>query len=215
MARVPTGTTFSVATAFSAPVAVSGISNAVEGVVTATAHGFVNGDIVEQTSGWGRLQKRAFRVKGVTVNTYVIEGADTSNLNLYPVGGGGGSARKVATFVQITTVLNPASSGGEAQRVEFKFLESDIRFTINDGFSAVDRTFDLDADSIGSPGYVALKTLTDVQTDTIFRSLAKSGAVTYLPCTIALNEEEVLTEGQIVTVRVAVSGNNRSTRYAS
>ena len=33
MARVPTGTTFSVATAFSAPVVVSGVSNAVEGVV--------------------------------------------------------------------------------------------------------------------------------------------------------------------------------------
>lgn len=215
MARVPTGTTFSVATAFSAAVVVSGISNAVEGVVSATAHGFANLDIVEITSGWGRLQKRAFRVKSATANTFVIEGADTTNTALYPAAGGGGTVRKVNTFVQVTSVLNPTSSGGEAQKVEYKFLESDVRYSINDGFSAVDRTFDLDADSIGSPGYLALKTLTDVQTDTIFRSLAKSGAVTYLPCTIALNEEEVLTEGQIVTVRVAVSGNNRSTRYAS
>jgi hypothetical protein len=47
------------------------------------------------------------------------------------------------------------------------------------------------------------------------RSVAKSGAVSYLPCTVALNEEEIMQDGSITTVGVAVSGNNISTRYAS
>jgi hypothetical protein len=217
MARTPSGTLFSVATVLGSAVATSAVTNATEAVVTSTAHGFVAGDVLEVTSGWGGLQKRALRVKAgsVTANAYTLEGADTSNLTLYPSGSGIGSARKVTTWVQLTTVMNPSTSGGEAKSVTYKYVESNVEFKINDGFSAVDRTMALDADSIGTPGYIALKSLTQVQSDTIMRTVAKSGAVTYLPCTVALNEEEIMQDGQIVTCNVAISGNNISTRYAS
>lgn len=215
MARVPTGTLFSVATAFSAPKTVSAITNAVEASVSSTGHGFSVGDVIEMTSGWGRLQKRAYRIKTVTTDAFVLEGADTTNVNFFQPGGGAGSARKVSTWVQLSTMMNPTSSGGEPKKVTYKFVESDVEYNINDGFTAVDRTMDMDADSIGTPGYVALRNLTEVQTDTILRSLAKSGSVSYLPCTVALNEEEKMQDGQIVTNTVAFSGNNRSTRYAS
>ena len=82
-------------------------------------------------------------------------------------------------------------------------------------FSAVDRQFDMDADAITTPGYLALRQLTEVQIDTVMRKVAKSGATSYLPCTVNLNEEEIETEGQIVVCRVAISGNARSTRYAA
>ncbi len=215
MARTPSGTISSVATAFGAPVTVSTVTNATEAVVTATAHGFANGDIVEMTSGWARLQKRAFRIKAVSSNNFTLEQADTTNASLFPPGSGAGSVRKVNTWVQLANTINPSSSGGEAKKVTYKFIESDIEYSINDGFSAVDRTFDMDADAITTPGYQALRTLTDVQTDTIMRKVAKSGAVSLLPCTINLNEEEIEQDGQIVTVRVSVSGNARSTRYAA
>ncbi len=216
MARTPSGTIRSVATAFAAVRPISAITNAAEAVVSCTAHALVVGDIVEITSGWARLQKRAFRVKTVNdANTIVLEQADTSNTNLYPAGSGAGSLRKVSTWVQLTATMNHSSSGGEAKKVTYKFSESDVEFSINDGFSAVDRTFDMDADAITTPGYLALRTLTDVQTDTIMRSVAKSGATSLLPCTINLNEEEVEQDGQIVVCRVAVSGNARSTRYAA
>jgi hypothetical protein len=217
MARTLSGTLFSIATAFGSAVTVSAVTNASEAVVTATAHGFVAGDILEVTSGWGGLQLRALRVKAgsVTTNAFTLEGMDTTNTTLYPPGSGIGSARKVSTWVQITTVLNPSTSGGEAKSVTYKYVESNVEFKINDGFSSVDRTMSLDADAIASPGYIALKSLTQVQTNTMMRSVAKSGAVSYLPCTVALNEEEIMQDGQIVTVNVAISGNNISTRYAS
>lgn len=215
MARTPSGTTLWVASTIAASKATTIVTNAAEAVVTSVAHGYTNGDIVEIQSGWGRLHKRAFRIKGVTADTFILEGADTTSTTFFPAGTGVGSVRKVSAWTQITTVMNPQSSGGEPKQVNYKFLESDVEYTINDGFTPITRSFNIDADSIGSPGYTALKTLTDVQTDTIMRNIAKSGAITLLPCTVALNEEEVMQEGQVTMLRVSVSGNNRSTRYAS
>lgn len=216
MARTPSGTISSVATAFTASKTITAITNAAEAVASSTAHGLVVGDVVVVLSGWSRLNRRSFRVKAVpTVDTFTLEQADTSSLTLYPAGSGTGSFVKVNTWVQLTNTLNPNSSGGEAKKVTYKFTESEVEFSINDGFSAVDRTFDMDADAITTPGYLALRQLTEVQTDTIMRKVAKSGATSLLPCTINLNEEEVEQDGQIVVCRVAVSGNARSTRYAA
>jgi hypothetical protein len=73
----------------------------------------------------------------------------------------------------------------------------------------------MDADSIGTAGYTALKSLTDVQTDTCLRINTRNGALIYQPCTVALNEAVKMQDGQIMSVGVTLNGNNRVTRYAS
>ena len=215
MAQVPTGSTFFVATSFSPVRTVSAVTNAAEAVVSATAHGFSNGDIVEMSSGWGRLHLRAFRIKSVTADAFTLEGADTTNTSFYPTGTGGGSARRVITFTQITTIMNPAASGGEPKNVTYKFVESDIEFNINDGFTATSYTCDLDADSIGTAGYTALRGLTEVQTNTILRVQMRSGSQLLVPCTVALNEAVSFQDGQINRVRASFNGNQRAVRYAT
>ena len=215
MAQVPTGTTFFIASAFATAKATTIVTNASEAVVTSAAHGFSNGDFVEIKSGWGRLHKRTFRIKSVTTDTFVLEGADTTNTTFFPTGSGIGSVRKVNTWTQITTVMNPQTSGGDPKQVTYKFIESDVDYSINDGFNATQYTVELDADSIGAAGYAALRTLTDVQTDTCLRLVMRSGSIVLLPCTVALNEVPVLQEGQINRVRAVFNGNNRPTRYAS
>lgn len=216
MAQVLTGSTFHVVTAFAASKVVAGISNAAEAVVNCPTHDYSVGDIVEITSGWGRLNLRAFRVKSVIAATsFVLEGADTTNTNFFATGTGGGSVRKVMTFTQVLTVMNPTTSGGEPKKVEYKFVESDVSYSINDGFSAVDYAMDLDADSIGSAGYNALKALTDVQTNTILKVVTRSGSLSFQPCTVALNEAVTMADGQINKVKASFSGNNRGTRYAA
>lgn len=215
MAQVPTGSTFYVGSTIAAAKTVSAVSNAAEAVVGSTAHGYSNGDVVIMLSGWGRLNKRAFRIKSVTTDSFVLEGADTSNTNFYPSGTGIGSVQKVSAFTQITTVMNPSSSGGDPKKVEYKFIESDVSYSINDGFSATDYNIELDADSIGSAGYTALKTLTDVQTDTVLKIVTRSGSINLVPCTVALNEAVTMQDGQINRVKASFSGNNRTVRYAS
>ncbi|HEV2612541.1 MAG TPA: phage tail tube protein [Noviherbaspirillum sp.] len=215
MASVPTGTTFFIASAYAAAIPTTIVSNAAEAVVTATAHGLANGDIVEVTSGWGRLHKRIARVKTAAANTFVLEGMDTSSLNFFPAGQGIGSVRKVNTFTQITGVLATSFSGGDPINVSYKYLESDVQSSINDGFNPVNGTLNIDADMIGTAGYNAAKTLTDVQTDTCVLMVSRNGSKVYRPCTVALNEEVTVNDGNINQVVLSVNGNNRSTRYAS
>ena len=215
MAQVPTGTTFFIASAFAAAKATTIVTNAAEAVVTSAAHGFSNGDVVEVTSGWGRLNKRNFRIKGVTTDTITLEGADTSVTTYFPVGAGLGSVRKINTFTQVIQVLGIQTSGGDPKSVNYKYMESDVEFSINDGFASSQMTLELDADSIGTAGYTALRALTDVQTDTCLRVNSRNGAVIYLPTTVALNEAVQMQDGQINRVNAVFNSNGRLVRYAS
>ena len=88
-------------------------------------------------------------------------------------------------------------------------------FSLNDGFNATSYTLEIDADSIGTAGYTNMKSLTDVQTDTILQMVTRNGAKIYQPCTVALNEAVQLQDGQINRVRAQFNGNNRLVRYAS
>lgn len=215
MARTPTGTIHSVATALATAKTVTGISNAAEAVVSSVAHGYSNGDIVIIYSAWGRLNFRAFRVKGVLTDSFVLEGADTSSTDLFTAGAGAGTVRKVTTWVDLDRTMNHSSSGGDAKTVNVKFIESDVEIVLNDGFNAVQRTFDMDADMIGTPAYNALKTLSATDADTVVRRRAKSGAVSLIPAKVSFNEEETLSEGQAVTVKGTFNAQNISTRYAA
>lgn len=215
MAQVPTGSTFFIASTIAAAKTVSAVSNAAEASVSSTAHGYSVGDVVVLYSGWGRLNKRAFRIKTVTTDAFVLEGVDTTNTTFYPSGTGVGTVQKVSTFTQITTVMNPSSSGGEPKNVTYKFIESDVEYSINDGFSATSYSLDLDADSIGTAGYTAMKALTEVQTDTVLKVVTRSGSMLLVPCTVALNESVSMQDGQINKVKASFNGNNRAVRYAS
>lgn len=215
MAQVPTGTTFFVGSVIGSAKTTTIVTNASEAVVTSVAHGYSNGDYVIPVSGWGRLNKRAFRIKSVTTDTFVLEGADTTNTTFFPAGQGIGTVQKVTTWTQFTGVMNPSSSGGDPKTVNYKFIESDVEFSINDGFTATNYGCELDADTIGSAGYTALKSLTDVQTDTVLRMVTRSGSILLVPCTVALNEAVKLQDGQINRVSAQFTGNNRATRYAS
>jgi len=213
MANVPTGTTFSVVTAFAAAKTISAVTNANPAVVTSTAHGFSNGDLVLVTSGWGRVNNRAFEVKNVTANTFEIA-VNTTDTNVFPAGSGTGSCTKSSTLVAMSKLMNPQTSGGDPKTVTYKFVDSDVDYSINDGFNATGYNFELDDDD-STTGYAALKSLTEVQTDTVLKILLRNGSRIYIPGRVALNEVPVLQEGQINRVRVAFNGNGRPTRYAN
>jgi hypothetical protein len=215
MARLPTGSTFWIVPAASIAAAKNTtiVTNATEAVVTSAAHGYSNGDVVLVFSGWGRLNKRAFRIKSVTTDTFVLERCNTSNTNFYPAGQGIGTVKKINAFTQIVNTMRPQASGGDPKPVTYRFTESDVEYTINDGFTATNYSLEVDADSIDTVGWQALQDLTEVQTDTVLKIVAKSGATQYIPCTVAANDAEQFADGQIVSNKVSFSGNNRLVRY--
>lgn len=214
MAQVPTGTLFSIATTFGSAITVTAISNATEAVCTASAHGLSTGDVVEITSGWGRLNRRVFEIEVVDAGSFKLLKANTASTAHFPPGTGGGSVREITAWQQLSKVMNPQTSGGDPKTVTYKFIESDVEYSMNDGFTATSMTLEFDDDDT-TAGYTALRNFTDTQSDTVLKMLMRSGARVYLPCTLALNDVPQLQDGQINRIRAQFNGNNRHTRYSA
>lgn len=123
--RLPNGSTFDFAATYSAPVTVTAISNANPAVASAAGHTFVEGDVIEVTSGWVKATGRAFKVGTVTVDTFQILGLNSTDTTKYPLGTSAGTAKSVDTWVNIPQITSVASSGGEQQFYTFGFLEED------------------------------------------------------------------------------------------
>lgn len=216
MASTPSGSRFAVATELAEAKPVTAITNAVEAVCTAAAHGLVVGDIVVMNSGWDRFDNRVFRIKAITApDSFTLEGrsADSSNLAQFPAGGGLGTVTKVLTWIDVPQILTSATSGGDPKKVNFRYMASENEQSINDGFNAVSRTLELDADAIDTPGYQAVAKLSDSGDNTVLRTTTKKGATSYLTCTVAMNEEVITQDGNINRVNVDISGKAKSTRY--
>lgn len=216
IARTPTGTITSVSTAFGPDITVTAVTNAAQAVLTTSAaHSLSDGDIVMFESGWSRLNMRAFRVAAASGSSLTLENEDTTNTDIFPTGGGAGKLRKVTTWVQLDRTLNHSSSGGEARTVNVKFIESENEIILNDGFAAINRTFDMDADQLGTAGYNALRTHTQTGKDSVIRQAIPGGSSTYIVGKVSLSEEVVLTDGQVMVVRGSIAAQSRSTRYAA
>lgn len=214
MPAVPTGTLFYVVSSFGSPLTVTAVSNASEAVVSCTAHGYNNGDVVEITSGWGLLNKRVFEVSDKTTDTFKLKGMDTSSTDRFPPGTGTGTVREISAWTQLSKVMNPQSQGGGPKTSKYKFTESDVEYSINDGFEATRMTLEFDDDDT-TAGYTALRTGTDSQNNNVLKMLMRSGSRVYLPCTFALNDVPRLQDGQINRISAQFAGNNRHTRYSA
>lgn len=80
---------------------ITGITKANPAVVTSTAHGFSNGNIVAIASVGGMTQVNGlnFIVAGVTANTFQLSGIDSSGYSVYTSGG-------AATLLSVATTVN-------------------------------------------------------------------------------------------------------------
>lgn len=190
------------------------ISNAAEASVSATAHGFAVGDILEVTSGWSRLNSRIVRVKSVTTDAFVLEGVDTSNLNLYPVGGGSGTVRKILTWVQITQVLEFTTSGGEQQFVTYSFLEEDVEHQIPTVKSASSFAMTI-GDDASLPWYALLSAANDDRVPRAVRITLPSQSSILYNGYVTLNKTPTLTKNEIMGLQATVSLTSEPMRYSA
>jgi hypothetical protein len=122
-----TGSQFAIASAYASAQTFSSISNATEAVASfANNPSLAANDIVEVTSGWGRLDKRVVRVKTVSGSgpyLVTLEGVDTTDTNKFPAGAGAGSVRKVSTWQPITQIADLNASGGEQNYADASDLD--------------------------------------------------------------------------------------------
>lgn len=209
---LPNGVLLSIATSYAASVSVTGITNANPGVATATAHGFSNGDVLELTSGWSRLNNRLVRVSGVTANTFNIEGIDTSSTTLYPTGTGGGSVRKITAFTQVAQILELTSSGGEMQYVTYSFLEQDFESQMPTQSSPQTLSMTI-ADDQTLAGFIAMKAAAQTRALTGMRATLPNGAILLYNGYVDFDETPSMTKNQVMGCRGGFSLQGRPVRY--
>ena len=148
--KLPNGATVEHAATYAEVLVVSAISNAAEAVADVTDADLDVGDIVLIESGWSALNSRVAQVKLATATAITLEDIDTSDLQRFPAGSGGGALKKIETWVQIPQVTEVAFAGGEQQYADVVFLEDLQGRQIPTDKSAASMTLTI-ADDPGKP----------------------------------------------------------------
>ncbi len=108
--KLPNGAVVAIASGYGASKAMSVLTNANPGVATlAAAHGVVQGDFIEVTSGWSRLDQKIVRAGTVATNDVQLEGIDSTLTSIYPAGAGIGSVREITGWTQLSQILSSSS----------------------------------------------------------------------------------------------------------
>jgi len=210
--RLPNGSTFDFAATYSAPVTVTAISNANPAVASATAHGFLQGDIVHLTSGWVKLTGRAFRVGAVTADTFVLEGVDATSTQRFPIGTSAGSVRSVETWVNIPQITEVASSGGEQQFYQFGFLEEDEDRQIPTTKSPSTLTLTV-ADDPDQPFVPVVEAADELKEERIQRLNLVNGDVVLYNSIASITNTPSLTRNQLMVRTITLAQQGRVSRY--
>jgi hypothetical protein len=176
------GTQIAIAKTYAASQAFTSITNATEAVASfATDPTLVAGDIIEVTSGWGRLNNRVVRVKTVSgAGPYLVtlESVNTSSTARYPAGSGAGSVRKISAWDTCTQISNVEIGDPTIQYADGSDYDNPVDIRIPASIQPPDGSFTFHAD-----GTLAwLPTVRDASESTAqtgIRLLTPSGAVTY------------------------------------
>lgn len=211
---LPNGVTFAIATAYGAAKTISAITNTNPGVASATAHGFSDGDFVEITSGWSRLNNRVVRVDAPTTDAFNVEGINTTSTLNYPSGTGGGSAREITQWTQISQIMELSTSGGEMQFTTYSFLEQDFESQLPTQSSAMTITMGI-ADDPALAGYQALKSLADTRELVALKAAMPNGSVILYNGYVSFNETPSMTKNSVMVVNATFSLQGRPVRYAA
>lgn len=211
---LPNGSTVDLASSYSAPVPVTLISNSNPAVVTATAHGFAEGDIVQLETGWSRLNNRAFLVGEVTTDTFELVGnqVDTTDVAYFPVGAGVGSVKSVETWVSIPQITGVEFAGMEQSFLEVQFLESSTQVNIPTVKSAATLTFTVADDPRQAYVPVVEKYDFDLSINTARMNLVSGDSILY-PAFVTWTPSPTVTINELIVNTMTLAVQGTPTRY--
>lgn len=212
--RLPNGTTFAIASGYGNKITITAMSNASAAVASAEDHGLVDGDFVEITSGWSRLNGKVVRVANADTDTFELEGIDTSAVTNYPAGSGIGSVRKVSGWTQIQQVLTTSTNGGDQQFATYQFIEADQETRIPTTKSAAGLDLSV-ADDPSLPGYIALSAANDDRDPRAVKCTLANGSLILYNAYCSLNKTPSMTANEVMACAASFSFLNADpVRYA-
>lgn len=209
----PNGTVFSVYTTKAAAKTITSISNANPGVVSSTAHGYSDGDIILLEVASPRLNNRPVKVAGSAANAWNLSGIDTTSTTLYPSGFGVGSSYKVTVPVSISQVVDSQVSGGEQQFYQWVYLESGSQLQRPTFRNAKSMNLTMDWDP-SLAWHAALRDASDNGGVFVLKALLPTAAELYWGMYVSFDGEPDFNINENMKTRVTLSfANPYSTRY--
>jgi len=211
---LPNGSTIDLASTYSAEVVVESISNTNPAVVTATGHGFAEGDIVQLSTSWELLNNRSFLVGDVTTDTFQLLGAgnDTTNTSFYPVGSSGGVVKAVETWTTINQITAVEFGGGEQEELTVQFLASRTQINIPTVKSAISMTLTVADDPTQLYVPVVQGYDFDLSINTLRMNLVNGDSILY-PAIVTFSPTPTVTINELLTNTISLSVQATPTRY--
>jgi hypothetical protein len=176
------GTVLQIASAYAAPLAFTGATNAAETVLSmASTTGLAIGDFVELNSAWGLVSGRTPRIKAVTANTSItLEGVDTLDTSKFPGAptGAVGTVRKITSWVGLSQLTSQISiGGGDQQYADVTTLDDRTQRQIPTVRSPLTAQFNAYFDA-SLPWVAIVKAVSDASTVAAFRMIYPNGGRT-------------------------------------
>jgi len=201
----------SIQSAIAAADTITGITKANPGVVTATGHGWADGDYVYyNVEGMYQLDERIVRVDNVTANTAELEGLDTTNFETFSSGAG-----QVVTFgTSVTTAVGISGSGGDFEFADVTTIHDAARKQIPSFSSALTFTFDMIFDPADA-ALAALKAASDLKAKRAMKITWSTGAIMVLNGYVGASLTPTGSAGELVKTSVVFTAFGSPTYYAS
>lgn len=211
-ASLPNGALLAIAATYGPAIPIAAVSNAKPAVATADAHGLLVGDVVSLVSGWTGLNGRAVKVAVSTEDTFSLGNIDTTDVIRYPAGGGIGSAKKVLTWQQIQQVMNPTTSGGEQQFVQYQYLEDDDQRQLPTFRNAQSFSMPI-ADDPNLPQWAVIEAADQSKVLQVIRLTLRNGSEVFYNGYVSVSDTPTLNVNEIMTRTLTIALDGRPVRY--
>lgn len=206
------GSKFYFSTTFAATKTVTIATNANPSVLTAVAHGLVDGDEFLFNSGWEDAKDSVFKADTLTVDTVSPLGLNTLNTNFFAAGTGVGTIQKVSSWLEIPQVLGISTNGGDARFMDIQPLANRNGLSIPIGFNPSKITLDLGHDPAGA-NYATMLDVGRTFTKVAYKQVVGGGGAIYGYGYMITSEVPSQQSGQPNKVACALSFQGRTISY--
>jgi len=167
--RIELGATYSTAAAATA------VTLANPGVVTANAHGMLDGAVgyFDAVSGMVQLEGQAFRVDNPAANTFELQGINTLAMSAYV----SGTFIKVLTWLTLAEATSYEITGGTAEKLDVTTLIDTVRKQENGLLGAASLNMNVLAQTIPSTAMLLVQSAAQAGTKLAVRITHPDGAV--------------------------------------
>lgn len=210
----PEGSKFYYSNTLAAAVAVTAATNADPSVLTAAAHGLIDDDEFLYKSGWEDATDMVYRADQLTTGTLSPLGLDTTDTNMFAVGGGVGTVQKISAWMEIPQVLSIATAGGDPRFTTISPLGKRNDINVPTGFNAASMTLTLGHDPANAT-YQAMLAISRRLTPVATKIVLGGGGSMYGYGYLSVSEVPSMTKGQANQVNAALTMLGRPMSYAT